>query len=240
MSLILYHCNTSYASHKARLYLAEKQIPWESHHIDLRKQEHITSNYREINPQGTVPALQDGETIICGSTALMVYLEEKFPTPCLLSLSEPTHQQQLDFCYRHEALHDPSLRLLSYVNVFMNEEKRKKMNVQRVLNFAEQHPWKQRGEFLKRVLNGEVQEAEITAAKTEINKALLNLQELLSESSGPFLFGKNYSIADAVATASLFRIKAVGLSNALEQLGEVEIYYQQMQQRKSFKEAKLI
>ncbi len=85
--ITLHHCNISYASHKARLYLAEKGLPWHSVHIDLRKQENISSDYRNINPNGVVLAMQDEQgKIHCGSTELMQYLEKTYPQASLLSV----------------------------------------------------------------------------------------------------------------------------------------------------------
>ena len=109
-------------------------------HIDLRKQENITSDYRKINPQGTVPAMQSGNNIICGSTKIILYLEEHYPGTRLLSASEGIRQQEIDFCYSHEALHDPYIRLLSYINIFMNPENHKKLDIEHILQLAENHP----------------------------------------------------------------------------------------------------
>lgn len=240
MTLIVYHCNTSYASQKLRLYLAEKGLSWEPRHIDLRKQEQITSNYREINPRGTVPAIQDGEWIVCGSSDAMIYLEETHPEHPLLSKDSITRQKQIAFCYAHEALHDPHLRLLSYVNVFMNSEKQKTMDVERVLSLAESHPWKRRGDFLKRVIKNEVKSNEIEVAKAAVKGALDEMDALLKCSPSGFLFSDAYSAADAVGTASLFRIKKVGLESSIAEAPRLVAYYDAMRQRPSFSAANML
>ncbi len=216
--LILYHCDSSYASQKARLYLAEKDLVWQSHHIDLRQQEHITSNYRQINPQATVPALVDGKTIICGSTAIMLYLEEKHPEPVLLAQDQVLRQQQIDFAYSHERLHDPSLRLLSYIYIFMDKDKQKDMDVEKIITLSEQHPWRDRGDFLRKVLSNKVDKTEVKEARKQVFTALEHMEELLANMLGEYLIGRNYSIADSVATATLFRVEKLGFIQSIQSL----------------------
>ena len=240
MSLIIYHCDTSYASQKLRLYLAEKGLCWQSHHIDLRKQENITSDYRKINPHGTVPSMRDGDTIICESTEIMIYLEHKHPAPCLLSTHEPLRQRQIDFCYAHEKLHDPSIRLLSYLNIFMSPQQQKSMDIEHVLMLAKDHPWRQRGEFLERVLKNEVPQQEVDNAKQAVVDAIGDMAALITAANNGFLFAEGYCMADAVATASLFRIEKIGMLEAILADKTVFEYYQQMQQRPSFGAANML
>src|SRR5205085_7678206 len=52
--------------------------------IHLARNDQNKPDYREINPQGLVPALeQDGETLI-QSLAIIEYLDEVYPEPALL------------------------------------------------------------------------------------------------------------------------------------------------------------
>ena len=45
----------------------------------------------------------------------------------------------------------------------MNAEKRKKLDIEHILQLAENHPRPKRGEFLKRVLKNEIRDHEIAA-----------------------------------------------------------------------------
>ena len=53
-------------------------------HVNLVKAEHMNRDFSEKNPQQLVPLLEDGETKIHQSLAILEYLEEKFPDPTLL------------------------------------------------------------------------------------------------------------------------------------------------------------
>jgi len=234
--ITLYHCNTSLASYKVRLYLAEKNLPWKSVHVDLRKQEHITSDYRNINPRGLVPSLKnEQDEIIINSTDIIEYLEATYPEPSLLP-NDPNDQQLIhDLCKEHEALHDPHLRMLSYYVVFMNPSKQ--VDTQRIIKMAHSHPSPERGKFLERAAKQDFSAEEITNAKQAVIKALQHLEKLLQQSNSSFLVGATYSYADAVCTASLFRITEVGMQEEIEKLPALKQWWQAMQARPSFKTA---
>ena len=55
--LHLYHADMSNCSMRVRMTLVEKDLPWTSHHLDLRKKEAVTPEYFGIHPKGLVPTL---------------------------------------------------------------------------------------------------------------------------------------------------------------------------------------
>lgn len=208
--MILYHCNTSYASYKARLYLAEKGLQWEGHHLDLRKQEHLKGDFRKINPNGTVPALADGDHIVCGSTKIQEYLEEKHPQPAMLPTDPKRREGISELLRSHDALHDPHIRTLSYAQLFMNPEKRKQQDMEELLKLAKNHPNPTRGDFLRRAALGQLTEEEVGVARKAIEVALAHLEELLCRHEGPFLFGTECTMGDTVALSTWLRAEELG------------------------------
>ena len=50
--LHLFHADISNCSMRVRMVLAEKELPWTSHHLDLRKKETATPEYFRHSPQG--------------------------------------------------------------------------------------------------------------------------------------------------------------------------------------------
>jgi glutathione S-transferase len=79
----LYHNNLSVCAQKVRIVLAEKNVPWTSHYVNLVRGEQLTPEFKKMNPRGLVPVLvHDGNTIV-ESSVICSYLDEVFPNPPL-------------------------------------------------------------------------------------------------------------------------------------------------------------
>lgn len=70
----LYRFEKSGHSHKVQLFLSLLNLPVENIDVDLLGGEQKTLEFLKMNPFGTVPVIQDGETIIADSHAILVYL----------------------------------------------------------------------------------------------------------------------------------------------------------------------
>lgn len=83
--ITFYDCPTAPSPRRARILLAEKNVPHETVMIDLRQGEQLGEAYRTINPQCTVPALRTDEgVVLTDNAAIAAYLEARFPEPPLL------------------------------------------------------------------------------------------------------------------------------------------------------------
>ncbi|MHB1206610.1 MAG: maleylacetoacetate isomerase [Rhodospirillaceae bacterium] len=84
--LKLYDYPRSSAAYRVRIALALKGLTAESTQIHLLKdggQQHM-ADYRVINPQGLVPAVEIDGHILTQSLAIIEYLDERHPDPPLL------------------------------------------------------------------------------------------------------------------------------------------------------------
>ena len=80
----LYESPISPYARKVKMVLLEKNVAFETAHIDILAEEQKTAAYRAMNPFHRVPVLCDGDAVLFESTAINEYLEEKFPEPPLL------------------------------------------------------------------------------------------------------------------------------------------------------------
>ena len=86
--MILYDCATAPSPRRARIFLAEKGVAFDTVQIDLRQAEQMGDAFRAINPQCTVPALRTEEgAVLTDNAAIAAYLEAQFPQPPLLGVS---------------------------------------------------------------------------------------------------------------------------------------------------------
>lgn len=65
-------------SHRAVLFAGLAGIAHEVVYVDLPSGEHKKEPYLKINPDGKVPAIQDGDVSISDSNAILVYLARKY------------------------------------------------------------------------------------------------------------------------------------------------------------------
>jgi maleylacetoacetate isomerase len=82
----LYTYFRSSAAFRVRIALNLKGLSYESVPVDLRAGESQQTKpaYLAVNPQGLVPALEDGGTTLSQSLAVLEYLDEAYPEPPLL------------------------------------------------------------------------------------------------------------------------------------------------------------
>jgi glutathione S-transferase len=116
--LHLFHHGLSNCSQKVRIVLAEKGLGWTSHYVDLAKGEHRTEAYRQINPNGVVPALVHDGTIVIESSDIMEYIDEHFAEPPLRPTGERELTQMHQWVARQESI-QRSLAVLSREFLFL-------------------------------------------------------------------------------------------------------------------------
>jgi len=77
--LELYHNDMSTCAQKVRATLAEKDIAWDGHDLNLRTGEQHKPQFLKLNPRGVVPVLVHDGNVINESNIIMEYLEDAFP-----------------------------------------------------------------------------------------------------------------------------------------------------------------
>jgi glutathione S-transferase len=65
---------------KVTLALEELNIKYTTHTIDLRKNAQKEDWFLEINPNGRIPAIKDGDQRVFESGAILLYLADKYDT----------------------------------------------------------------------------------------------------------------------------------------------------------------
>ena len=77
MSITLYFAPGTRATRIAFL-LEELGVPWEKVTLDLAQREHKAADYLALNPNGVVPTLKDGDTVLFESVAIALHLADRF------------------------------------------------------------------------------------------------------------------------------------------------------------------
>ena len=80
----LYNFFRSGTSHRLRIALNLKGLQAQYVAVDLRSEQHLKDEFKAINPQRLVPALESDGKVLIQSPAIIEWLEETHPTPALL------------------------------------------------------------------------------------------------------------------------------------------------------------
>ncbi len=75
--MLAFYFNGSPNPTKVALFLEEAGIAYEPRPIDTRKGDQFSPDFLAVNPNGKVPAIIDGDTVVFDSNAILLYLAEK-------------------------------------------------------------------------------------------------------------------------------------------------------------------
>ena len=116
----------SSAAYRVRIALNLKGLPYESVPRDFMKNggEHRLPEFLALNPQGLIPVLEDGQTVVSQSLAIMEYLEETRPEVPLLPEGPADRAQVRAMCQLIACDVHPlnNLRVLQYLKNSMGQD----------------------------------------------------------------------------------------------------------------------
>jgi GST-like protein len=112
--LHLFHADISNCSMRVRMVLAEKELPWTSHHLDLRKKETVTPEYFGVHPKGLVPTLVHNGVVHIESNEIIEYLDETYSDPPLQPQSGKERDVMHEWLRTATEIHVPAVKTLIY------------------------------------------------------------------------------------------------------------------------------
>lgn len=120
----LYTYFRSSAAYRVRIALNFKGLAYEAVPVDLRPGAHRRPAYRAVNPQGLVPALEDGGVVLNQSLAILEYLEEMHPQPPLLPRAplERARARSLALAIACDVHPINNLRVLNYLRTRLAQD----------------------------------------------------------------------------------------------------------------------
>ena len=101
--MTLYDCATAPSPRRARIFLAEKGVAYDTVQVDLRSGEQMGEAFQRVNPQCTVPALRTEHGLVLTDNAgICAYLEARFPDPPLLGATPQEKAEVASWNWRME------------------------------------------------------------------------------------------------------------------------------------------
>jgi len=236
--LLLYYHHYSYYSQKVLMALHEKNLPFESHIINLAREAQYEPWFLKINPRGEVPVLQDTGKIIPDSSRIIDYLEDNFSngdTPRLIPMDQGAEIRQkvthfryiidqlpariltIGSFYHSELVRWPKPPFIGPVRTLLaNSEK----NIGKILRaHAEQNP--ESREILLQKATIHEQKSSMITNKEEYLKVLEQFDEVLNnlenelashsdDKQNWWLCSDRFTVADIALTVLLERLSQLG------------------------------
>jgi glutathione S-transferase len=207
------HFMGSSCSQKLRIFLNLKNIPWQSHPIDLPGNQNFQPWFLGINPRGLVPVLVHDGVVHIESNDIIQYLEKKFPTPSLIPAG---HANEVAGLLKHEDDLHLDLRTLSFRFVFAPPGPPKSAaalesygaNGGHTVQGATDHAKQIQIEFWQRAADEGFTDERVRASAQKFRAAFDALDETLAKE--PYLMGNELTVLDIAWLIYQHRLSLAG------------------------------
>ena len=190
--LELYHNGSSVCAAKVRLVLAEKNVPWNGHYLDVLAGDQFDPEYLKLNPKAVVPTIVHDGNVIIESTVICEYLDDVFPDPSLRP-ADPAGRARMRIWTKivDEVLHpfvvDITFAVSHRHTVLAKGEEHTRRFIEDapdVVTRERRHSW----------IYGGYESEVVRQAVDKYRKTLAQMDEELAH--GPWLAGDTFSLAD--------------------------------------------
>nr|XP_019565884.1 PREDICTED: glutathione S-transferase theta-2B-like [Rhinolophus sinicus] len=176
MGLELYLDLISQPSRAVYIFAKKNGIPFELHHVELLKGQHLSKEFFPVNSLQRVPTLKDGDFVLSESVAILIYLSFKYQT------ADHWYPSDLQARVRiHEYLGWHADRIRGTFGVSL---------------------WTQ---VLAPLIGAQVPEEKVKRNRTDVDKALQHLEDkFLGHKT--FLTSQHVTLADLMALEELMQV----------------------------------
>jgi glutathione S-transferase len=234
--LRLYHYWSSVCSQKVRMCLAEKQLEWDSRHVDLFAFENFEPAYTALNPKAVVPTLDHGGHIVIESNIILEYLEDVFPEPVLRPADPLARSTMRLWVYNSEEVAHPNINICSY-NLRHARRMNQRYSAEQQMQAALRCPNPAIALRLKHRIESGVSADEENEAYIKLDYLLDQMERQLGRS--PWLAGATFSLADIAIAPMINRIEVLARPEMVsaELRPRVADWWQRIQARPAYRTA---
>jgi glutathione S-transferase len=207
MSFILYNAPPSTCSQRVRFVLNAKKLPFTEVKLDLMAGDQMKPDYLKLNPNGVVPTLDHDGAIVIDSSVIVEYLDEVAPKPERFTPAAPAQRAHMRALMRFiDEMPAAAVRVPTFNLAFL--PRFSAMSDAEFLAFAESKPL--RREFMLAMGRKGFPEREMKAALDRLRRTYERMDAEIARSGGPWLMGKDITLADIAVMPALVRMADLG------------------------------
>ena len=233
--LVLYHFWDSPCCFKVRLTLAEKGLDWTERYIATHRFEHFRPDYQKLNRHCKIPTLVHDGTPFIQSSGIARYLDERFPEPSLQPDDPGARAVMREWIAEEQEYLFPLIVTLSF-NLMM-KLRSVGFGMDRLREWSLRHPDQDRAQDYLRRVSGPPDHDAVAAAAARFHWHMSHLEETLRAGGGPWICGRDYSLADICVAPILDRVEHLDLARLWADLPSVGAWYERMKERPAFQQA---
>lgn len=228
--LTLYHNDMSTCAQKVRFALAEKQLEWESIHLDLRALDQQKPEYLKLNPNAVVPTLVHDGLVVIESTVIGEYLDDAFPDhPLRPSSAAGRARARLLSKKLDEGLHAATGVLSTAIAFRYQKLERGEESVRASLRNTPDPEKRQRNEST--TFEG-VRSKYFESAVLDFDRLLVTLEAALAQHE--WLAAEEFSLADIAYAPYMTRLDHLQMGGMWDDRPAVANWYRRLQSREGY------
>ena len=212
MAFKLYNAPQSTCSQRVRFVFNGKRIPFDEVKLNLLEGDQLKPDYLKLNPNGVVPTLDHDGDIVIDSTVITEYLDEVAPQQSFTPESPVVRARMRALMHFIDEMPAAAVRVPTFNLAFLPSFQ--KMSREDFVAMAESKPL--RREFMLTMGQTGFPQAEMDAALARLRRSYERMDAEIAASGGPWLLGKDISLADVAVMPALVRMHDLNMPGWLD------------------------
>lgn len=207
MAFTLYNAPQSTCSQRVRFVFNGKRVPFDEVRLNLLEGDQLKPDYLKLNPNGVVPTLDHDGQIVVDSTVIAEYLDEILPEASFTPEDPVARARMRALMHFIDEMPAAAVRVPTFNLAFLPSFQ--KMSREAFVAMAESKPL--RREFMLTMGQTGFPKAEMDAALGRLRRSYLRMDAEIEKSGGPWLLGKEITLADVTVMPALVRMHDLGM-----------------------------
>ena len=229
MAFKLYNAPQSTCSQRVRFVFNTKGLPFDEVKLNLLAGDQLKPDYLKLNPNGVVPTLDHDGQIVIDSSAIIEYLDEVAPAASFTPEDPIARAHMRALMHYIDEMAAAAVRVPTFNLAFLPGFQ--KMSAEDFMAMAESKPL--RREFMLTMGQTGFPKQEMDAALSRLRRAYERMDAEIAKSGGPWLMGKDITLADVSVMPALVRMDDLGLAD-WQDLPRVVAWYDAIRAHPSF------
>ena len=207
MAYTLYNAPQSTCSQRVRFVLNAKKLPFAEVKLNLLEGDQLKPDYLKLNPNGVVPTLDHDGAIVIDSTVITEYLDEVDPDVSFTPEDPVERARMRTLMHFIDEMPAAAVRVPTFNLAFLPTFQA--MSRDDFVAMAESKPL--RREFMLTMGQTGFPQAEMDAALSRLRRSYERMDAEIEKSGGPWLLGKEITLADVAIMPALVRMHDLGM-----------------------------